>query len=209
LYVLSAPVGQWIDCELAATFLKIQSKICKKLVIGVRIAAGALRPHRKIYKYCARIISMTYTEVKEINRRKYFYRVRSMRNGKKFKKQRIYLGKNLSKEKLAIKELEADNKLNSEKKLKTLSKIIPKIREVLKKNNVKKAGVFGSYVRGEEKKDSDIDILIEPPKGIGFGFVRIQFELEDKLKKNVDLLSYGAIHSLLKKRILNEEIRII
>ena len=84
-----------------------------------------------------------------------------------------------------------------------------KIVKILKKNNVVRAGIFGSYARGEEKKDSDIDILIKPPKGIGFGFVGIQFELEDKLKKKVDLLSYGAIHHLLKKRILNEEIRII
>jgi len=152
---------------------------------------------------------MAYTEIKKKGERRYFYRVRSIRKGEKFKKQRIYLGKDLSKEELAIKEMEADNKLNSEKKSRILNEIIRKIRKVLKKNKVKKAGIFGSYVRGEQKKDSDIDVLIEPPKRIGFGFVRIQFELEDKLKKNVDLLSYGAIHPLLKKRILKEEMRII
>ena len=72
-----------------------------------------------------------------------------------------------------------------------------------------RAGIFGSYARGDNKKNSDIDILIQPPKGIGFGFVGIQFELEDKLKKKVDLLSYRAIHPLLKKRILKEEVKII
>ena len=36
-----------------------------------------------------------------------------------------------------------------------------KIRKVLKKNGVVKAGIFGSYARGEQKKNSDIDILIE------------------------------------------------
>ena len=80
---------------------------------------------------------------------------------------------------------------------------------VLKGNGVVRAGVFGSFARGEAKKKSDIDILVEPPKGIGFGFVGIQLELENKLKKKVDLLSYRAIHPLLKKRILKEEVKII
>ena len=62
------------------------------------------------------MVSMTYTEIKEKNGRKYFYRVRSMRNGEKFMKKRIYIGKDLSKEELLIRELEADSKLNPEKK---------------------------------------------------------------------------------------------
>ena len=90
-----------------------------------------------------------------------------------------------------------------------LQNTIRQIKPILKRNNIVKAGIFGSYARGEEKKNSDIDILVEPPKGIGFGFVGIQFELEDELKRKVDLLSYRAIHPLLKKRILNEEVRII
>ena len=50
---------------------------------------------------------------------------------------------------------------------------------------------------------------MEPPKNMGFGFVGIQFELEDNLKKKVDLITYNSIHPLLKKRILDEEVRII
>jgi len=92
---------------------------------------------------------------------------------------------------------------------KQLNILKKKIIPILKKNHVVRAGIFGSYAYGEQKKDSDIDILIEPPKGIGFGFVGIQLELEDKLKKKVDLLSYNGIHPLLRKRILKEEVRII
>lgn len=47
---------------------------------------------------------MAYTEIKEKNRKKYYYRVRTLREGKKFKKKRIYLGKNLSKKDLSKKE---------------------------------------------------------------------------------------------------------
>ena len=84
-----------------------------------------------------------------------------------------------------------------------------KIVKVLTKNNVKRAGIFGSYARGEEKKNSDIDILVETSKPLGFAFMKIQFDLEKALGKKVDLISYGAIHPLLKKRILNEEVKIV
>ncbi len=94
----------------------------------------------------------------------------------------------------------------------TLSKRISQLRAralpVLKKYHITKAGIFGSYARGEEK-NSDIDILIDPPKGIGFGFVRIQMDLEHTLHRKVDLVSYKALHPLLKERILREEIRIL
>jgi len=115
----------------------------------------------------------------------------------------------LSKEELNLKENKADISLNEKKRLTLLNKIIPKIKRILKKNKVKKAGIFGSYAKGEQKKNSDIDILIEPPKGIGFGFVGIQFELEDKLKKKIDLISYNGISPYLREDILKSEVRII
>ncbi len=155
---------------------------------------------------------MAYTEIKERNSRNYFYRVISVRKGKNVAKKRRYLGVNLSKKELSLKEEDADKRLNLKRKEKggdELKRIKKIILRVLKKNNVKRAGIFGSYALGEQKKDSDVDILIEPPKGMGFGFVGIQFELEDKLKKKVDLLSYNGISPYLKSRILKQEMRII
>jgi len=152
---------------------------------------------------------MVYTEIKQKDNKKYYYRVRSIREYKKFKKERIYIGKNLSKKELSKKEVEADKKLRAINKLRGLERIKPKIIKILKKNKIKRAGIFGSYSRGEEKKKSDIDILIEPPKGIGFGFVGIQFELEDKLGKKVHLVTYKYIHPSIKEDILSDEVRII
>ena len=155
---------------------------------------------------------MVYTEIKDRNGKKYYYRVITQRNGKKFKKIRIYLGKGLSKKELLIKEKNADINLLGQKevvRLKGLEKLKLNIIRILKKRNVKKAGIFGSYVRGKQKKNSDIDILIEPPNGIGFGFAGIQLELEDKLKKKVDLVSYNGLSPYLKESILKEEVRII
>lgn len=155
---------------------------------------------------------MAYTEIKKRNKRKYFYRVLSIRKGKKVSKKREYLGADLSKKQLSRKELYADKKFNSQSKKRgrnALESIKPKIIRLLKKNKIKRAGIFGSFARGEAKKGSDIDILIEPPKGLGFGFAGIEIKLENILKRKVDLLSYNGISPHLKDRILREEIRII
>lgn len=54
---------------------------------------------------------MAYTEIKEKGGRKYYYRVKSVRKGKKVGKKRVYLGVNLEKKKLSKSESEADKKL--------------------------------------------------------------------------------------------------
>ena len=88
--------------------------------------------------------------------------------------------------------------------------ITRKIRPILKRNGVAKAGLFGSYARGEAKKRSDVDILIQfrGRKSL-LDLVGLQQELEEKLKKKVDVLTYKSIHPLLKERILKEEVKIL
>ena len=152
---------------------------------------------------------MAYTEIKQRNNKKYYYRVRNMRDSGKFKKKRIYLGVDLIKDELSEKEKEADKKLMRDKIEKSINEIKPQIIKILKKNKIKKAGIFGSYVKGEQGKNSDIDILVEPPKGIGFGFAGIEIELEKRLGKKVDLVTYKYISPYIRKQVLNEEIRII
>jgi hypothetical protein len=95
------------------------------------------------------------------------------------------------------------------KKTKIQKNILKKIVSTLRKYNVTKAGIFGSYARGEAKKTSDIDILIKYPKGMGLEFVGVKLELEERLGKKVHLVTYKSIHPLLKDRILKEEVKII
>jgi hypothetical protein len=155
---------------------------------------------------------MVFTEIKERNKRLYYYRVISFREDSKIKKKRIYLGTGLTKDELSYKEREADKSILSEKIEKSLEKIKPIIIKILKKYKIERAGIFGSYAHGEERKNSDIDILIshpKSPKGQGFGFVSIGYELESVLKKKVDLVTYKSLSPYLKERILNEEIRIL
>jgi len=169
--------------------------------------------HEKIYKYCRHKLDMAFTEVRNINGKKYYYRVISIREGNKVSKRRMYLGSGLSDSEIIKKEKEADKKM-SPKKIKPnkeIEKIKSKITEVLKKNKVSKAGIFGSYSRGEQKKDSDIDIAVEINDNDMslLGFIRLKMKLEEVLKKKVDLVEYSVIKPLIKNRILNEEIRII
>jgi predicted nucleotidyltransferase len=91
------------------------------------------------------------------------------------------------------------------KEIKT--RIVP----ILKQSGVKRAGIFGSYARGEQTKDSDIDILIEVKgrKFSLFDLVGLELELKKVLRKDVDLITYKGIDPYLKKRILKEEVRII
>ena len=89
-----------------------------------------------------------------------------------------------------------------------LKKLKPKIVRILKKNGIKKAGIFGSYARGDQKKKSDIDILIKYDGGL-LKLVGIGMELEKTVKMKVDLLTYGGINPLLRERILNEEMKVI
>ena len=84
-------------------------------------------------------------------------------------------------------------------------KVIP----ILKKHNVKKAGIFGSYVRGQQKKNSDIDILIEVEKIDLIDFIKLKNILEKAVKRRVDLVEYECIRQEIKQNILKEEIPII
>ncbi len=92
-----------------------------------------------------------------------------------------------------------------------------KIRYCIKKNKkeiegkykVKEIGIFGSYVRGEELKGSDIDILVEFKEPIGlFKFLDLEEYLENLLDKKVDLVSKKALKPQIGKQILKEVIYI-
>lgn len=77
---------------------------------------------------------------------------------------------------------------------------------VLRAAGVKKSSIFGSYVRGDQREDSDIDILVEIPAGTGlFGFVRLKRKLESVLNKPVDLVTYKSLHPSLRNKILSEQ----
>lgn len=76
---------------------------------------------------------------------------------------------------------------------------------VLNKYNVKRASLFGSYVRKENDEKSDIDILFEPPKEMGLSVVHLKRELEQILDKKVDLVSFNGLNPYLRESILTNQ----
>ena len=88
----------------------------------------------------------------------------------------------------------------------TTQTIKKKILPILKRQGVIRAAVFGSFARGEMTKNSDIDILVKLAKNKSLlDLVGLKLELEDKLGRDVDVISYGGIHPLLKSIILKEQ----
>lgn len=70
---------------------------------------------------------------------------------------------------------------------------------------VKTIGVFGSYVRGEQKDGSDIDILVEFSEPVGFfAFLDLEEYLTGLLGVKVDLVSKKALKPRIGKHILQE-----
>lgn len=85
--------------------------------------------------------------------------------------------------------------------------ILKKHEDIIKqKYGVKKIGVFGSFARGEEEKDSDVDILVEFKNGyeIFDNYMELKFFLEDLFERKVDLVTTEALRPQLKEDILRE-----
>lgn len=92
-------------------------------------------------------------------------------------------------------------------------KTLEEIRNILKihkeelreRYEVREIGIFGSYVRGEQKETSDLDILVEYETVPGlFKFLELEIYLEEILGTKVDLVRKQAIKPRLKGVILKE-----
>jgi len=91
-----------------------------------------------------------------------------------------------------------------------IEEIKQKVIPILTRYKIKKAGLFGSYGRGEMRIDSDIDILVEIEDEINLlDFIGIKLDLEEVLGKKVDLVEYNTIKPLLREKILNEQVIIL
>ena len=92
----------------------------------------------------------------------------------------------------------------------TTQSIKNKILPVLKRYGVIRAAIFGSFVRRETKKRSDIDILVEFKNGTTLlDLVGLKLDLEEILKRKVDIVEYSTIHPLIKDRILKEQVPVL
>lgn len=91
---------------------------------------------------------------------------------------------------------------NSEFFIEILRQHLPELRE---KYSVSYLGIFGSYIRGEQTKDSDLDVLIQFDKKPGLlKYIELENYLSDLLGVKVDLVMKSALKTNIGKQILNE-----
>jgi predicted nucleotidyltransferase len=80
-------------------------------------------------------------------------------------------------------------------------------REVAQEYSVKTIGVFGSVARDEQTVQSDIDLLVEFSKPVGFvTFMRLENFLSERLGKQVDLVTSDSLKPLIRQDVLSEVI---
>jgi len=86
-----------------------------------------------------------------------------------------------------------------------------KIKEAVEKDplkdNIQRVSLFGSYVHGDFKEDSDVDVLIEftPTAKVGFfKYFDIRENIEKHLQKKVDLLTPEALSKYFKDEVVSQ-----
>ncbi len=82
---------------------------------------------------------------------------------------------------------------NLETAVESLKKAMP---ELTSRYGVKRLALFGSFVRGEQGNASDVDIVVELEKPLGFEFMDLAERLERILGRRVDLLTLAGLRSI-------------
>lgn len=92
----------------------------------------------------------------------------------------------------------------------SLEQIKSQVVPVLKKAGVTRSALFGSCVRGKMDKKSDIDLLVElPPEKSLLEFLRLKFELEKNLCREVDLVEYATLKPIIRESVFAEKVEIL
>jgi uncharacterized protein len=80
-------------------------------------------------------------------------------------------------------------------------KIIPLLQEY----GIEYAGIFGSYARGDQREDSDVDILVRLGKRMSLPmFIRLEKEIAKTLGRKVDLVSDRGLRPRMRSRVMQD-----
>jgi predicted nucleotidyltransferase len=98
------------------------------------------------------------------------------------------------------------NRIKNKKELtdKVIMGLLKKHNDILKKYKVKRIGLFGSYIRGEQKRNSDIDFLVEFEEPTFNNFMDLVFSLEDLFSKKVELITNGNLSPYMQPYVEKE-----
>ena len=92
----------------------------------------------------------------------------------------------------------------------TVGAVKKKILPILKTHGVVKAAIFGSVARGEARKKSDVDILVEFKETPSlFDIGGLYADLEEKLGRRPDIVMYGSVNRRLRPYVMKDKIDIL
>ncbi len=90
----------------------------------------------------------------------------------------------------------------------TKEKITEKLREkypyLVSEYGIRRIGLFGSYSKGEQTEDSDVDIIAEFERPVGLRFVEFAEYLEELLGKKTDILTPEGVRGITVRRIADD-----
>jgi len=89
-----------------------------------------------------------------------------------------------------------------------IKEIIREHKEILKKYKVKSVALSGSYVKNEQKEDSDIDLLVEFEEDTYYNFINLIFSLEELLRKEITVVTKEDLSPYIQPYVLKEIERI-
>ncbi len=91
----------------------------------------------------------------------------------------------------------------------TRDEVLAKLRELkpwLESQGIGRVRLFGSYARNEPGPDSDIDLIVELTRPMGFDYFRIERELSEKLGAPVEMSTESSLHRIVLRHALAEAI---
>ena len=84
------------------------------------------------------------------------------------------------------------------------------IKPVLRRYRVSKAELFGSVAYGELKPESDVDVLVELPKGASlFDLGGLYMDLKEVIGRDVDVVPYDSVHHRIRENVFSKTFKVI
>ena len=93
----------------------------------------------------------------------------------------------------------------------TQTEIIPKIQQYLATQPVERAWLFGSFSRGEEREDSDVDILVSIDRSVHVGLIKLSgmlLDIQDRLNRKVDLVTEKGLMDFARASVERDKVLI-
>ncbi len=88
--------------------------------------------------------------------------------------------------------------------------VISTIKPILLKYGVSRSDLFGSFARGDNDDQSDVDILIDAPEEMSlFDLIYLKDDLEKELRREVDVVTYDSVNKYIKKYVFQSTLKVI